>query len=55
MIKFKTTKALGIETAVMLLARTATMSKCFVRGDAHCNAAGQRLLFDELRSSVGDY
>jgi hypothetical protein len=33
----------------------ATVSKYFIRGDTHFNAAGHRLLFDELRSSVGDY
>jgi hypothetical protein len=26
-----------------------------IRGDTQFNAAGHRLLFDELRSSVGDY
>ena len=55
MIKFKTAKALGIEMPVMLLARAATASKCFIRGDTHFNAAGHRLLLDEPRSFVGDY
>jgi len=54
-IKFKSAKALGIEKPVMLLARAATASKCFVRGDTHFNAVGHRLLLDEPRSFVGGY